>query len=66
MLALALYRADRCPHCGGDIEECGPTSASKWTVPPPRRCYRTDALLMAQEGGHRPRPDALLWRVERR
>lgn len=65
-LALALHRASRCPHCGGDIEECGPQSAGKWTVPVPRRCHRTDALLIAQEGSKRLRPDALLWRVERR
>lgn len=65
LLALAIYRASRCPHCGGDITECGPESASKWKVPPPRRCYRTDALAIAQESSNRPRPHALLWRVEK-
>lgn len=66
MLALAVWRASRCPSCGGPIGECGPESDGRWKVPPPRRCYRTDALSIAQESSKRPRPEALMWRVERR
>lgn len=66
MLALEIYRATRCPLCGGPIEDCGPKSSGRWTVPPPRRCYRTDALSLAQDASNRPRPEALLWRVEKR
>jgi len=64
VLALADYRAGRCPLCGGDIEECGPKSRGQWKVPDPRRCHRTDALILAQESRKKTvRPQALLWRV---
>lgn len=65
-LALAYYRATRCPCCGGDIEECGPQTAGTWATPPPRRCYRTDSLLLAQEGSKHARREALMWRTERK
>lgn len=67
MLALGLYRAGRCPVCGGDIEECGPASRGTWEVPPPRRCYRADAIALAQDDRKRtPRPHALMWKVRKK
>lgn len=66
ILALTYYRNTRlCPACGGLKDECGPKSRGQWRVPPPRRCYRADRLLLAQEGSKRERPDALSWTVER-
>jgi len=66
MLALVYYRNTRCPNCGGDPAECGPDSRGKWEVPPPRRCYRTDRLALAQESSKADRPEALSWTVQRR
>lgn len=67
MVALAVYRAGRCPLCGGDIEECGSKSRGTWEVPLPRRCWRTDALIAAQEARTKTEhPQALLWRVVKR
>lgn len=66
MLALVYYRNTRlCPNCGGPKDECGPKSRGQWQVPAPRRCYRTDRLLLAQEDGP-DRPEALSWTVERK
>jgi len=67
MLALAVWRANRCPNCGRDIRECTDESAD-WHVPPPTRCHVTTALAIAQQQYYRdsPHPHALLWRVERR
>jgi hypothetical protein len=64
-LALALYRATRCPHCGGDIADC----TRDWDdlvirTPPPKRCKVTDALIDAQKNHTNPKPQALLWRAE--
>lgn len=66
MLALAVYRAGLCPLCGGPLDECGPKSKGMWTAPPPRRCYRVDAVALAQEGRKDARAHALLWRTEKR
>lgn len=66
MLALASYRASRCPNCGRDIDECT-TSEGKWQVPPPTRCHASTALSIAQVAYREsPQPESLLWRVERR
>lgn len=68
MLALAEYRATRCPDCGRDVRECtDPASEGKYRVPPPDRCHATTALVIAQKvNAESPQPEALLWRVERR
>lgn len=67
MLALAEWRASRCPHCGGDISECtDPDLEGRWEVPPPHRCHATTALAAAQERYRdSPHPHALLWQVRR-
>ncbi len=41
--AYALYRASRCPSCGGDLAECT-DPAREWEVDDDRTCYRTVAL----------------------
>lgn len=64
MLALAIHRAGLCPICGGPIDDCGPDTRGTWQVPPPRRCQRTDAVLLVQEDRkHTPRPAALMYRA---
>jgi hypothetical protein len=64
-VALGVYRTGLCPVCGGDLEECG--QAGVWEVPAPRRCHRTDALMLAQEARtNTSRPGALMWRVQKK
>lgn len=65
MVALELWRATRCPACGGDMHECCAPDAA-FTVASPRRCHKTTALAIAQDQSQRKQPEALLWRVERR
>lgn len=68
MLALAEYRATRCPSCGQDIRECtAPDGDGKYTAGLPTRCHATTALSIAQKAyAETPQREALLWRVERR
>ena len=62
LLALAEYRAQLCPACGGPLAECtsheatGPTFTAEFV-----RCRRRDALSMAQNAKERDRPEALVW-----
>jgi hypothetical protein len=68
VLALALYRATRCPcGCGNDVRE---TTASRGTYtwrPRKLRCLARDALAIAQEEHSKKttHPEAVLWRVEK-
>lgn len=68
LLALAAYRATRCPACGGDISECtSPDAEGGFEVPPPTRCQAKTALVIAQQDyKDSPQPEALLWRAKRR
>lgn len=68
MLALSEYRASLCPcGCGHPLRETAAQEGThEWTVPPPVRCLARDALSIAQNTAQRDRPEALLWRVERR
>ena len=68
MLALAYYRATRCPVHGGDIAECTSEDAEgAYEVPPPTRCHVATALLQAQAGyAETKHPGALLWHAVRR
>lgn len=68
MLALADYRASRCPNCGGDAREClDPETEGEWVVPPPVRCQARTAITIAQKPyGESPQPEALLFRAERK
>lgn len=68
MLALAAWRASRCPHCGRDIAECtDPGSEGKYTAGLPHRCHATTALLIAQDQHQEtPQAGALMWHVEKR
>jgi len=51
MLALAEYRASKCPVCGGPIDECtDPANEGKFRTELPTRCHRQTSLLAAQEG----------------
>lgn len=66
LLGLAYWRDTRCPSCGGDIRDCtAPEDEITVTVPPPRRCKATDALLdERQRYKDSPKPGALLFRAE--
>lgn len=67
MVALAHYRATRCPACGGDIRDCGaPDDQVAIDVPPPRRCRVTDEILLARATTYKAvvRPQALLFRAD--
>jgi len=68
MLALAEWRATRCPACGGDIRECtDPASEGRYEVPPPHRCHAATAIAAAQERYmDSQHPRALLFHVRRR
>lgn len=68
MLALADYRATRCPSCGRDIRECTAADAEgAYVTPPPVRCHATTAKSIAQQAyADTPQREALLWRTERR
>ncbi|MFD6770587.1 hypothetical protein ACFWC6_30690 [Micromonospora chalcea] len=68
MLALAVYRASLCPHCGRPLSVCtDPESEGRWVVPPPRRCFASTALRSAvPEYRDSPQPEALLLHAERR
>jgi hypothetical protein len=68
-LALAFYRDSLCPcGCGHPARDTlAPESAGHtWHVPPPVRCMARDALAQAQAQFSNPRPEAVLWRVEKR
>lgn len=68
LLALAEWRAGRCPACGGDLAECTAADADgQFEVAPPTRCHAATATSIAQRGYRdSPQPEALLWRVKRR
>lgn len=68
MLALADYRATRCPSCGQDIRECtAPDADGRYHVGLPVRCHATTALSIARKAYvDTPQSEALLWRTERR
>lgn len=65
MLALARYKADLCPLCGGPRGECtAPDADQHFEALLPVRCHRTTVIRRAQAA--RPRTpdthdDALLW-----
>lgn len=41
MLALAMYRATRCPHCGGDLAvTTAPENEERFRAEPPLQCFR--------------------------
>lgn len=69
MVALDLYRASLCPHCGQDLEFCqDPEFDTKWEVRPPRRCYWTTALARTKTAREKSDqvvefPEALLFGV---
>jgi hypothetical protein len=45
MLALAEYRAGRCPDCRGELKQT--LSIEDWDVEPPIRCHRCTAIAEA-------------------
>ena len=68
MLALALWRADRCPRCGGDIDVCtSQDNDGKYVPALPLRCHATTAVSIQQKQYEdTPQAEALLWRVEKK
>lgn len=70
MLALAAWRASRCPHCGNDVDVCSaPEESVRVSIPAPRRCHVSTELQMVASSVYKdvPFPRALLFRpsVER-
>jgi hypothetical protein len=69
MLALAEYRASRCPcGCGHNIAETtAPEGTHRWRARKVR-CYARDAMVAAQEAAQTKnvtRPEARLWWSEK-
>lgn len=65
LLALAEYRAELCPVCGGPLAEC---TSHEATGPKFKasavRCRRRDVLSMSQNAKQdTDRPEALVWSV---
>ena len=56
--AYALYRASRCPSCGGDVAECT-DPGREWEVDDGRTCYRTVVLDVWRETVGKERQGAL-------
>jgi hypothetical protein len=66
MLALHMWRATRCPHCGRALRECTAPDA-EYKAALPTRCHATTALLQAQKPyADTPQAEALLFHIERR
>jgi len=65
LLALAEYRGELCPVCGGPLAECTSHEATGPKFTATRiRCRRQDALLIARDAlSSTPRPEALVWSV---
>lgn len=65
-IALIEYESDKCPGCGGQLEETtDPKTEGRWKVPYPTRCQRCTALASAQEKYRQTfHPQALLWTAE--
>lgn len=68
MMALADYRALRCPHCGGNLEEStDPANEDRYRHLDPIQCYRCLENARAErEYAEHPFPLTLLHRVELR
>jgi hypothetical protein len=68
MLALDLWRAQRCPHCGRNLDECTSAQAEDaWVAPPPTRCHAATAVSIRQDQYRdTPQAETLLWSVHRR
>lgn len=68
MLALALWRATRCPSCGRNVDECtAAANEGRYSAGLPHRCHATTALLQAQERyAEAQQPAALMWRITKR
>lgn len=72
MLALALWRDERCSGCGGDLVETtaeehdGSPGHSGYRPLLPVRCHRCTALAASEEKYRKdsPHPHALIHRVE--
>jgi hypothetical protein len=68
MLALAEYRADRCPGCSGQLSETTAEDAERAFVgEPPHRCHKCTAIAIKQAEYQKtaPWPQALLWSARR-
>jgi len=70
MLALAAWRASRCPHCGGPLgETTDPANEGRYRVES-TRCHRCTALDIAARKFHEAKgvtaPHALLHRARLR
>lgn len=67
MLALAEYRARRCPNCGRDIEECTAAESEEAYEAVHSRCHATTARLIAQDAyRENPQSSALMWATVRK
>ena len=66
MMALADYRASRCPHCGGSLEETtDPANEDQYHRLDPVQCYRCLEYARAdKEYAEYPFPFTLLHRVQ--
>jgi hypothetical protein len=67
-VALIAMEENRCPNCGGPINECtDPATEGLWKVPLPVRCHRATALAQAQEAyleANPTHPTAVLWSTQ--
>lgn len=65
MLALALYREQRCPGCGGPLSETAkPEHEDRYRPLPPIECHRCVAFHRSREDFHEHHaPEALIHRV---
>lgn len=71
--ALTAYDDNKCPVCGGQVDECSDPK-SEWTAEQTGRCRRATALANAQkpffagDAGEAPvrNPQALLWAATRK
>jgi hypothetical protein len=66
MLALAAYRATRCPGCGGDLSETtAAENEDKFWHEPPLQCYRCVGFARAsQVYADQQHPHTFLHRVK--
>lgn len=68
MLALAQYRAERCPHCGGDLAvTTAPENEDRFRSDEQLRCFRCVAFARAHDEWRKEKhPETLLHLVPRR
>jgi len=68
MLALAQYRATRCPQCSGDLAvTTAPENEEKFKAEPPMQCFRCLAFSRSHEEYREEKhPLSLLHLVPRR